>query len=164
MAFDPLTMQADLVFGDGALAAGDDLETAVIMALFSDARARPDDAVRGDPADRRGWWGDALPPTILGRTLSGDRWGSRLWLLEGAPQSAETLARARQYAQEALQVLVDVGLASRIDVAVSFPRQFWLAIGPIVVWRPDGARRQYGPWEANWQAQALLTATAAGSL
>lgn len=164
MAYDPVTLQADLVFADGGLETADDLETAVMLALFSDARAKPDDTVPGDPADRRGWWGDALPPVVLGRELVGDRFGSRLWLLERALQIPATLVLARQYAREALQLFIDAGIASRIDVDASFPRRGWLLIGPVGFWMPAGAYRQFGPWEANWQAQMLRRPSSGGSL
>lgn len=161
IAFDPETLQADLVFADATLATADDLETAVMVALFTDARARDDDDVPGDPADRRGWWGDALPMTIMGRDLTGDRFGSRLWLLERAKQIPETLVLARQYAREALQVFIDVGIAASIEVEASFPRAGWLLLQPALV-MPDGSRRRFGPWEANWQAQALRPASSYG--
>jgi phage gp46-like protein len=161
IAFDALTLQADLVFADATLATADDLETGVMVALFTDARARDDDPVPGDPADRRGWWGDALPISIMGRELPADRFGSRLWLLERAKQIPETLVLARQYQREALQVFVDVGIAAATAAEASFPRAGWLLLEPALV-MPDGARRQFGPWEANWQAQALRRASSYG--
>jgi|APTNR8051073442_1049403.scaffolds.fasta_scaffold31631_2 phage gp46-like protein len=161
LAFDPLTLQADLVFASATLATADDLETAVMVALFTDARAGDDDAVPGDPADRRGWWGDALPISIMGRELPADRLGSRLWLLERAKQLPETLVLARQYAREALQVFIEGGIAASIEVDAGFPRAGWLLLHVGFV-MPDGSRRQFGPWEANWQAQSLRRAASYG--
>ena len=63
---------ADLaVNASGALAEDDGLQTAVVLSLFLDARARPDDGAEGH---RRGWVGVAFTPE--------DRVGSRLWLLK----------------------------------------------------------------------------------
>ncbi|WP_211369165.1 phage GP46 family protein [Roseospira navarrensis] len=116
---------ADLALGpDGDLVADDGLRTAVIVSLFSDRRARPDDTMpdqRPDAdQDRRGWWGDALPPTIGGRVFIGDRIGSRLWLLQREKITPETLARHRDAIREALAWMTDaaVGLARSVDVQV----------------------------------------------
>lgn len=63
---------------------GDDgLMTAVIISLFTDARAHDDDPLPdervGVSSDRRGWWGDCLPDAQGEQTL--ESIGSRLWLL-----------------------------------------------------------------------------------
>ncbi len=42
--------------GQGDLLSGNDLETAILISLFTDRLARADDDFDGD--DRRGWWGD----------------------------------------------------------------------------------------------------------
>ncbi|HDR2353266.1 TPA: phage GP46 family protein [Enterobacter roggenkampii] len=82
------------------------LPRAVIISLFSWRRANPD-----DNADQvMGWWGDTYP------TVTGDRIGSRLWLLGREKVTNDTLNRARDYAIEALQWMLDDGVAARIDV------------------------------------------------
>jgi phage gp46-like protein len=49
---------ADLALIDNDLASDRGLETAVLLSLFTDRRAQPDDVPpSGDPADRRGWCG-----------------------------------------------------------------------------------------------------------
>jgi phage gp46-like protein len=98
------------------LAEDDGLETAVIISLFTDRRAEADDELpAGD--DRRGWWGDALAE------VEGDRIGSRLWLLSREKQLPQVLARAREYALEALQWLIEDGVASAVDVTAEIVRQ-----------------------------------------
>jgi phage gp46-like protein len=105
---------ADLALAEtGALANEAALRTAVVLSLFTDARARPDDGAAGD---RRGWVGDAFTPE--------DRYGSRLWLLRREKQTEETRRRAEDYANEALAWLVDEALAT--DVAVTAE---WVARG-----------------------------------
>lgn len=93
--------------GPYGLAADTSLSTAVLVSLFTDAR------VNGE----RGWWGDSYPePSRPGVTA-----GSRLWLLERGKQTAQTLRDAQLYAEEALQWLVQDGLASEVAAATSYP-------------------------------------------
>ena len=95
------------------------LETAVIVSLCTDRRAEEDDTLPDSrDENRRGWWGDIDTDTIWG----GGPIGSRLWLLARAKitgaASAEgaTVTRAEDYIAEALQWLIDLKVASRIDV------------------------------------------------
>lgn len=55
-----------------------------------------------------------------------DRIGSRLWLLGREKQLAEVVRRAKDYAEEALAWLIDDGVARRVSVTPSVPRQGWL--------------------------------------
>jgi phage gp46-like protein len=48
-------IQADWRADFGALKTGNDLQTAIILSLFTDRLARRDDTYDG--SDRRGWWG-----------------------------------------------------------------------------------------------------------
>ena len=121
------TLIDDVTAGDWSLsgidlASDDTIETAVILSLFTDARADPADALPAGETDRRGWWGDAVPE------VEGDCWGSRLWLLAREKQTQETLARAREYAREALSWLLEDGHATRIDVHASWVRQGLLGL------------------------------------
>ena len=68
--------------------ASDDLARAVLISLFSWARAHDDDQVDG----------------------------SRLWLLCRQKITPTTIERARQYAAEALEWLVDDGVADAVEV------------------------------------------------
>lgn len=86
------------------------LAQAVAASLYSDRRAADDDALPDSTGDRRGWWSDPW------NTDPGDQFGSRLWLLRRGKATAETIAAARGYAIEALQWLVDLGIATRVDV------------------------------------------------
>ncbi len=95
------------------------LATSVLVALGTDRRANPDDALpdsRDD--DRRGWWGDLDAEAIW----QGWPIGSRLWLLarakitDGAARQGSTVVRVERYVREALQPFVDAKVASRIAV------------------------------------------------
>lgn len=105
---------ADLLLDGAALATDGGLKSAIILSLFTDAAAATDDILPDDDSDRRGWWGDAVPPHGLepGR----DRFGSKLWLLRRAKILPVTLERARLWATEALQWLIDDGVAAALSV------------------------------------------------
>lgn len=117
----------DLVLSGAELELDDGLQTAVLVSLFSDRRAADDEAV-GD-GDRRGWWGDVYP------AVEGDRTGSRLWLLRRAKATAETAAKIREYAREALAWLVEDGVAASIEAeaeVVGLGRIDW----SVAIYRP----------------------------
>jgi phage gp46-like protein len=102
----------------GLLAPDGGLRRAIVISLFSDARAQADDILpdgSGLFGNRRGWWGDVVPPD---QAPAGADWitGSRLWLLSREKQTAETARRAQGYASEALQWLIRGGWATRVEV------------------------------------------------
>lgn len=86
----------------------DDLARAVYNSLFSWARAKDDDDLPGN--SRYGWWGDTFADE------TDDHFGSRLWLLMRAKMTDENLAKAEEYANEALQWLIDDGVATAVTV------------------------------------------------
>ena len=105
------------------------LVRALIVSLFTWRRADADDDL---PAESRlGWWGDTFP------VVANSRLGSRLWLLARSKLTSETVTQAKQYAQEALQWLVDDGVAARIDVVAERYDMQTLALG-ITVYHLDG--------------------------
>ncbi len=108
----------DLALTGYDLATEDGLRTAVIVSLFTDRRAESDDEIPDGGDDRRGWWSGVI--------------GSRLWLLARAKQLPGTLARARAYAVESLQWLIDDGVAAAVDVSAGWARPGVLALGVVV--------------------------------
>ncbi|KKM77206.1 hypothetical protein LCGC14_1372390 [marine sediment metagenome] len=128
------------------------LETAVIISLFTDRRAKVDD-ILPDPnnPDRRGWWGDLVSPEV-----KDDQIGSRLWLLNREKTLESVLERAKQYAEEALQWLIEDGVAVKIDVETErqgIPGQDRLALG-VMIHKKDGKNVALN-FEAQWIAQGL---------
>lgn len=109
---------ADLAVASGDLLTDDGLLTAVVVSLFTDRQAEPGDELPAGETDRRGWWADATLPKLAGAP---DNIGSRLWLLRREKQLPEVVARAREYATEALQWLLREGrvdgLAVEADIA-----------------------------------------------
>jgi phage gp46-like protein len=94
----------------GGLATGNDLPSAVLLSLFTDRVAAPDDVIPDGTTDPRGWWGDDPAYPV----------GSRLWLLSRAKQTDETLVRAQGYIAEALQWLIDDGVVARFGITVEW--------------------------------------------
>jgi phage gp46-like protein len=105
----------------GQLDTSDELATAVVVALMTDALAGPDDALPDSrDTDRRGWWGDVDVEEIW------DGWpiGSKLWLLSrttitgAAARKGATTVQIEDYIREALQPFLDRKIATRLDVTV----------------------------------------------
>lgn len=110
---------ADLRIKGRDIMGDDSLYTAVLVSLFTDARASSADELPPElaqEADLRGYWGDAI---------ADDRQsiGSKLWLLHREKQLPRVLARAERYATEALQWLVRDGLATAVQVTASNNKQ-----------------------------------------
>lgn len=141
---------ADCAMRDGDLEAETGLETAVILSLFCDARAREDDVIPDGTGYRRGWWADSVAPLAQGgltvredAAAAHDAIGSRLWLLSREKQLPEVVRRARDYAEEALRWLVTDGVAQSVTVAASVPRQSWLRLD-IRILLADGSEYRQG--------------------
>lgn len=134
---------ADLALADFDLDTDDGLETAVVLSLFTDARAADDDILPLGQADRRGWWADGFGDE------AGDRIGSRLWLLHAAKQLPEVLIKVKEYAEEALAWMVEDGVAIKVEVDTWIPREE--VLGMVVrIYRPTGAAASYR-FESLWK-------------
>lgn len=94
---------ADLVLEAGDIKLDHGLRTAVLVSLFTDRRAADDE---GGAQDRRGYWADT----------EADRWGSFLWRLPREKVTAETLNQAREYGFQALEWLIEDGIAEEVVV------------------------------------------------
>lgn len=107
------TGDADLSLIDLDLASDRGLMTAMVLSLFTDRRAEPDDQPpSGDSTDRRGWWADQFAE------VEGDRIGSRLWLLDRSVLSNETAKRAEEYVREAWAWMIEDRVVASIDVTI----------------------------------------------
>lgn len=145
----------DWVFAEGDLQTGQDLETACLVSLFTDKLATPDFAPTDGTSDRRGWWADLYNDQPL---------GSSLWQLERAKKTRDTLGLARRYAQDALQWLIDDGVASSVVVDTR-----WLGsdVGSttlgiaIAITKPDGSLSRF-VFGWAWENLASLRAVAQG--
>lgn len=130
----------DLRLHGGDLLADDSLYTAVVISLFTDARAADADELppEYDRSDLRGFWGDAL---------GGESIGSRLWLLAREKDMARVRVRAEQYAREALAWLTRDGLAGNVEVEVGHPASGACTLSVSVTY-PDKRTRE--PRTSAW--------------
>lgn len=108
--FDTTYMEGDLILGESDLERDEGLSTAVLISLFTDRRA--DESEPYDNEDRRGWWGDLLAET------EGDQIGSKLYLLNRSTNTQQTTVKAKEYIYEALDWMIDDGVAAKIDIDV----------------------------------------------
>lgn len=106
------------------------LQTALLISLFTDRLANADDDLPDNSGDRRGWWGDlAVEPPADGTV---DLIGSRLWLLSRAKQTTQTAIAAQGYVAEALQWMIDDGVAADVAATVTFPALGQMAIRVVI--------------------------------
>lgn len=146
--------------GDWNVNAGDlDLDpggirSAVLVSLFT-WRVASDDYVPppGEPFDRHGWWADTYEPSPI---------GSRLWQLNRVKKTDDItlLVRAQNFCLEALQWLLDDGVAATVDVQTS-----WLtptAIGiQVVISEPQSPPKTFNfswAWASAGAPSAASTA------
>jgi len=137
---------------------GHDLYTAILISLFTDRLAAADDVIPDGSADRRGWWGDALPAG----SIFGDQpvaIGSRLWLLDRSKLSTDVAIAAKFYVTEALQWMIDDGVVAAFDIATEIVRPSQLRIR-IVAFKTLGFKTA-GKFAWTWTV--LLSYPALGS-
>lgn len=127
--WDVANARGDWQMSGAQLATGNDLQTAILISLFTDRMAADSDVIPDGTTDPRGWWGDA------GETY---QIGSRLWLLSRAKQTQETLQRAYDYIVEALQWLIDDGVVAKFDVLVEWTKASELG-AQVVAYKQDGS-------------------------
>jgi phage gp46-like protein len=139
IAYDSSSKVFDLAMAaDGNIEDEDGLYTACVLSLFEDRRASDDELL--PPEDQRGYWGDAFPE------VAGDLSGSRLWLLARKPATDETLRLAEEYSREALQWMIDDGIAEEITARASRYSADVLRIEVGIKKPGETAPRWLGPW------------------
>lgn len=117
------TGRAGALPGTG-LVSGRDLETAVLISIFTDAVATPDDNLPDRSDDPRGWWGD----TAI---------GSKLWLRLRSKRSDQTRLLVKADIEAALAWMIADDVAAAIDVTAEWTSGSMLACR-VIVRRRDG--------------------------
>jgi phage gp46-like protein len=139
--FDPTTGTGDFAMSGKDLMQGLELETAVLISLFTDARADPGDIVRDD--DPRGWWADtyaALEDPSL-PVIANDRIGSKLWQVFYRPRNQATLNWMADQILIALNWMLIDGVASAVTAVPSFTGSG--GVGALVTITANGVPTQY---------------------
>lgn len=129
------TGYGDWEVADGALASSDDLGSSVLISLFSDRPANDDDVIPDGSSNRRGWWGDLDADTVL---------GSRLWLLSRSRLDDDVAKMAVIYAKEALQWLIDDGVAQAVAVTATIQGTKALLLDVTITRKSGTQSYQYG--------------------
>lgn len=126
-----------LNFENGDYARDETLETAVIISLFSDQRATETEASEYGDVNKRGWWADMFP------SVEGDEIGSKIWLLGRSKVSNENLVAHETYAKNALNWMLDDGVAKEISAVATYDENLRMQL-EITITRPDGNEDKFG--------------------
>ena len=135
----------DIQLENNDLATDEGLRTAVLISLFTDRRVDQDE-LPPEEERARGWWADLFPDE------PGDVIGSRLWLLQREKRTVETLNRAEEYCSEALQWMIDDGVAGSVDVSASYDSAGFMIIS-ISIQRPDLKDRTTFRFRTPWEVE-----------
>lgn len=135
----------DLLLVNDDFKADDGLETAVLMSIFTHKRV-PEDELPLLETDRRGWWGD------LFAEIQGDEIGSKLWTLDRVKTTLETRVKAEEIIRDALQWMIEDGVASDIGVVGEIVSQQQINLA-ITIERPGEDDTRF---DVFWNAQELV--------
>ena len=119
----------DVEIQNGDLVGDGGLETAVVISLFTDKRVT-EEQLPAFQTDRKGWWGDMIPVT------ENDQIGSRLWTLSREKILNETLRKHEDFCREALEWMIEDGVASSISIDATYNEKFYLVL-EINITRPE---------------------------
>jgi phage gp46-like protein len=122
-------LEGDWTITGGLFTTGQDLATAIILSIFTDAEAQGGDWIPDGTTDRRGWYSDDQDPV---------RMGSRLWLIAREKVLPTLMPRARGYVAESLQWMIDDGAVASFNIDVELNAPNYLA-ARVVANRRDGS-------------------------
>lgn len=134
----------DLAIENGDLKVDNGLETAVMISLYTD-RFVPTEELPRNETDRKGWWGDQISEFVE------DRIGSRLWAVQREGVSRATVVKIEDAVKEALQWMIDDGVAESVTVSGSIISSSEIDFLAEIV-RPKGDNI---PFRFVWDGQAL---------
>lgn len=110
LEFNKTTKEYDASILDGDFKRCDDLESAVIISLFTWARASADEVSENAP--RYGWFGDKIDQD------STDAIGSKLYLLKREKITEQSMMRAKEYIEQSLAWMIEDNVASEVSATV----------------------------------------------
>ena len=130
--------RGDWAMAGADLASGNDLQSAICLSLFTDARA-PADYQGPAPWDgrRRGHWTD---------TYNGYQIGSLLWTLARSVKTNRVLVLAQMYAAQAVAWLTEAGVVASFTITAQWVNRTMLGLR-IVARMPSGPNQTF---QFNW--------------
>lgn len=132
----------------GGLVAANPLRTAVILLLFSDARAEASDLRVEHRGDRRGWPGDGFDVDTAGGEAP---LGSLFWLFSRRELSDATGMEIEAEAERALQPLVRQGAAARIAASAVIDKTAGRVALAVGIYGRDGSRSYSDKFDILWR-------------
>lgn len=99
---------ADIDIQNGDIAGDNGLASAVLISLFTDARAPSLERLPEGEISLRGWWGDSI------NSENQETTGSLLWLLFRSKAISSTAESAFDYCKSALQWILDLDIAEKV--------------------------------------------------
>ncbi|MBS9720168.1 phage GP46 family protein [Tianweitania sp. BSSL-BM11] len=143
LAWNGLTGDLAIDVASGDLRSANAIATAVLICLQTDRRVDISELPAGET--NRGWPGDAFDLQPGDTPL-----GSKLWLLRRRALSEDIDIEAEDYAREAIQPLIDQGLAVRQEVSVErLPLQNRLIVS-VALYGRDGNRIYQDQFAVFW--------------
>ena len=95
----------------------DELLQAILIAVFTDARAADDELPEYVKGSRGGWFGDKVETVINGKQTSFS-WGSKLWMLKRAKMTEDEAGLAELLIQDRMTPLNNAGVIDENTVTV----------------------------------------------
>ncbi len=118
-------------------------ETSVLISLLTDARAGVEDVLPHGGDDLRGWWADEFLESPF---------PSKLWLLSRSKMTPQVLADGKQYAEQALEWMIEDGIAESVEVLTARGENVNQMNFTITIYRSTGTT-VFFKWFINWEEQ-----------
>lgn len=132
----------------GGLVAANPLRTAVLMLLFTDARAATEDLRFEHAGDRRGWAGDGFD---VDRARGEAPLGSTLWLYRRHEFTDLTGAEMAAEVERALRPLVDQGAAVRVEAIPDVRKDEGMIAMTVRLYGRDGRETYAEKFDSLWK-------------
>ncbi len=133
----------DLSIKDGDIEFGDELESALLVSILTDARCTSEELERAslvvsyapnNVTTLRGWWGDTYSDTPL---------GSKIWLNARQKSTDQVLADQQSFIEESLSFLIQDGIVNTIQVNTYWTEDKKSMEAKIVVVKPDASLQEF---------------------
>lgn len=133
--------------GRVGLRAANPIQTAILLCLFTDARADADDLRQEHAGDARGWVGDGFD---IDASRGETPLGSKLWLFRRHELTDATARLVEAEARRALNTLIRQKLAARIDLTAEAQKAEGRIALSVTVIGSDGRTRAAERFDILW--------------